>query len=105
MTQAENLASQSGGEICGLPGRLGRRPFDNLPATGRGLDPGLSVVEMRRSVWVKPTVVCEVKFTEWTRDNRLRHPVFLGLRDDKKASEVVRERANVLRRYPALTER
>jgi bifunctional non-homologous end joining protein LigD len=76
-------------------------PFHNLTATGRGLDPGLSVVEMRRSVWVKPTVVCEVKFTEWTRDDRLRHPVFLGMRDDKKASEVVRERANVLRRYPA----
>ena len=76
-------------------------PFYNLPATGRGLDPGLTVAEMKRCVWVKPTVVCEVKFTEWTRDDRLRHPVFLGLRDDKKASEVVRERATVLRRSPA----
>jgi bifunctional non-homologous end joining protein LigD len=69
-------------------------PFDNLPAHGRGLDPGLTAAEMKRCVWVKPVVVCEVKFTEWTRDDRLRHPVFLGLRDDKKASEVVRERAN-----------
>jgi bifunctional non-homologous end joining protein LigD len=76
-------------------------PFHNLPATGRGLDPGLTAAEMKRCVWVKPTVVCEVKFTEWTRDNRLRHPVFMGLRDDKKASEVFRERANVLRRYQA----
>jgi bifunctional non-homologous end joining protein LigD len=49
---------------------------------------------MKRCVWVKPVVVCEVKFTEWTRDDRLRHPVFLGVRDDKKASEVVRERAD-----------
>jgi bifunctional non-homologous end joining protein LigD len=68
--------------------------FDNLPATGRGLDPGLTAAEMKRCVWVRPVVVCEVKFTEWTRDDRLRHPVFLGLRDDKKASEVLRESVN-----------
>jgi bifunctional non-homologous end joining protein LigD len=69
-------------------------PFYNLPTIGRGLDPGLTAAEMKRCVWVKPIVVCEVKFTEWTRDDRLRHPVFLGLRDDKKASEVVREKEN-----------
>jgi bifunctional non-homologous end joining protein LigD len=66
-------------------------PFYNLPAIGRGLDPGLTVAEMKRCVWVKPSMVCEVKFTEWTRDDRLRQPVFLGLREDKNASEVVRE--------------
>lgn len=42
--------------------------------------------------WVKPELVCEVGFTEWTRDGRLRHPRFLGLRSDKSASEVRRER-------------
>jgi len=42
-------------------------PFFNLPATGRGLDPGLTVAEMKRCIWVKPSMVCEVKFTEWTR--------------------------------------
>jgi bifunctional non-homologous end joining protein LigD len=68
--------------------------FDNLPATGRGLDPGLTAAEMKRCVWVKPSMVCEVKFTEWTRDDRLRHPVFLGLRNDKNSSEVVREKAS-----------
>jgi bifunctional non-homologous end joining protein LigD len=36
-------------------------------------------------------MVCEVKFTEWTRDDRLRQAVFLGIREDKEASEVVRE--------------
>jgi bifunctional non-homologous end joining protein LigD len=41
--------------------------------------------------WVKPDVVCEVRFLEWTSDNVLRAPVFIGLRNDKKASEVVRE--------------
>jgi bifunctional non-homologous end joining protein LigD len=69
-------------------------PFDNLPATGRGLDPGLTAAEMKRCVWVKPLVICEVKFTEWTRDDRLRHPVFIGLREDKSATDVFREKAS-----------
>lgn len=42
--------------------------------------------------WVRPDLVCEVGFTEWTRDGKLRHPRFLGLRDDKSASDVRRER-------------
>ena len=39
--------------------------------------------------WVKPELVAEVRFTEWTPDRRLRHPVFLGLREDKQAHDVV----------------
>ena len=69
-------------------------PFFNLPATGRGLNPGLTVTEMKRCVWIKPSMVCEMKFTEWTRDDRLRQPVFLELRQDENASEVVREKAS-----------
>jgi bifunctional non-homologous end joining protein LigD len=69
-------------------------PFFNLPATGRGLDPGLTVAEMKRCIWVNPSMVCEVNFTEWTRDDRLRQPVFLGIREDKSASEVIREKAS-----------
>jgi bifunctional non-homologous end joining protein LigD len=46
----------------------------------------------RRGVhWVKPKLVAEVGFTEWTTRNKLRHPHFLGLRDDKRPDEVVRE--------------
>jgi DNA ligase D-like protein (predicted ligase) len=41
--------------------------------------------------WVEPELVAQVAFSEWTRDGRLRHPRFLGLRDDKPAREVVRE--------------
>jgi bifunctional non-homologous end joining protein LigD len=41
--------------------------------------------------WVKPELVAEVAFTEWTRDGRLRHPRFIGLRRDKPAEEVIRE--------------
>jgi bifunctional non-homologous end joining protein LigD len=41
--------------------------------------------------WVEPRLVVQVKFTEWTADGILRHPVYLGLRDDKKPEDVVRE--------------
>jgi len=41
--------------------------------------------------WVVPDLVAEIRFTEWTADRKLRHPVYLGLRDDKKASDVVVE--------------
>ena len=41
--------------------------------------------------WVRPDLVAQVRFTEWTDDEKLRHPVYLGLRDDKKAESVVRE--------------
>jgi DNA ligase D-like protein (predicted ligase) len=48
-------------------------------------------IKERHVTWVQPRLVAEVGFTEWTRDGRLRHPRFLGLRDDKAAREVVRE--------------
>jgi bifunctional non-homologous end joining protein LigD len=46
----------------------------------------------RGTRWVEPELVAQIGFTEWTRDGRLRHPRYLGLRDDKPAREVVRER-------------
>jgi bifunctional non-homologous end joining protein LigD len=66
-------------------------PFANLPwPKPRG---GFSKADMRRATWLEPKLVCQVKFYEWTRDGNLRQPVFLGLREDKKAMEVVREKA------------
>ncbi len=48
----------------------------------------------RRNVhWVKPELVAEVKFTEWSGDGKLRHPVYLGLRRDREAGRVKREEA------------
>ena len=41
--------------------------------------------------WTKPELVAQIRFTEWTDDGKLRHPVYLGLRDDKKAKDVVKE--------------
>src|SRR5262249_30792033 len=54
-------------------------PFKNLPKTNE------------RPHWVRPELVAQVRFTEWTADARLRHPVYLGLRDDKKPTDVHRE--------------
>jgi len=45
----------------------------------------------RVATWVKPRFVVQVAFTEWTADNRLRHPSFLGMREDKEVGEVVKE--------------
>lgn len=69
-------------------------PFANLPEKkGARYSPGLTVAEMKRCHWLKPKWVCQIKFSEWTRDGKLRQPVFLGLREDKDAREVVREKA------------
>ncbi|HEU4555456.1 MAG TPA: DNA ligase D [Chitinophaga sp.] len=46
--------------------------------------------------WVKPTLVCQVKFSSWTEGGHLRQPIFLGLREDKPASEVYQETAKPL---------
>jgi bifunctional non-homologous end joining protein LigD len=61
--------------------RLERKtsPFSTTPRTNE------------RAHWVQPTLVAEIKFNEWTADGKLRQPVFLGLRDDKSAREVVHE--------------
>ena len=72
--------------------RIEKCPFYNLPAVGRNRwDQGVTGAEMKGCHWVKPVMVCQIKFTEWTRDDRLRQPVFLGSREDKSAMEVVRE--------------
>lgn len=44
------------------------------------------------TTWVRPSLVAEVKFAEWTSKGELRQPVYLGLRSDKRATDVVRER-------------
>ena len=56
------------------------------------------------AVWVQPRYVCQIHFTEWTDDGRLRHPVFQGLRTDKKPEEVIRERPTTATRGRARKE-
>jgi DNA ligase D-like protein (predicted ligase) len=59
----------------------------------RETSPFADEVRERTATWVEPRLVGQVGFSEWTRDGRLRHPKFLGVREDKAAGEVVRERA------------
>ena len=51
----------------------------------------------RGTVWVRPELVAQVKFANWTDEGRLRAPVYLGLRHDKPATEVVREETHEVR--------
>jgi bifunctional non-homologous end joining protein LigD len=51
-----------------------------------------------RPHWVRPELVAQIRFTEWTADGKLRHPVYLGLRDDKRAADVRREAAPARKR-------
>ena len=67
-----------------------RARFDDLAAAA---SPFADRVRERGAHWVRPELVAQVAFTEWTRDSRLRHPRYLGLRDDKPATQVVREEA------------
>ena len=67
-------------------------PFVDLPSKQNGQwVQGITPSMMRKMYWVKPVFVCEIKFAEWTWDGKLRAPVFLGLREDKRAADVVRE--------------
>jgi len=69
-----------------VPLEIKECPFKNRPKTNE------------RPHWVRPELVAQIKFTEWTADAKLRHPVYLGLRDDKRPVEVHREQAAAVRR-------
>jgi bifunctional non-homologous end joining protein LigD len=67
-------------------------PFADLPSKQesqwvQGITPSM----MRKMHWVNPVFVAQIKFAEWTRDNKLRQPVFLGLREDKDPRTVTKE--------------
>ena len=67
-------------------------PFTNLPEARSGRwGQGLTKAKMAECVWLRPVLVGQFEFLEWTSDNHLRHSKFVGLREDKKAEDVVRE--------------
>ena len=67
-------------------------PFVNLPEPKGGRwGQGLTKEKMKECVWLKPVLVAQVEFLEWTSDNHLRHSRFVALREDKRAKDVVRE--------------
>jgi bifunctional non-homologous end joining protein LigD len=67
-------------------------PFANLPepASARRGE-AITAEVMKKIQWLRPKLVAQIEFTEWTTNNHLRHSRFIALRDDKKASEVIKE--------------
>jgi bifunctional non-homologous end joining protein LigD len=71
------------------PLEIDKSPFEETPKTNE------------KAHWVKPKIVVEVKFNEWTSDGKLRQPIYLGTRDDKKATEVGRENTSMQKKIGA----
>ena len=69
-----------------------RRTLESLKRATSPFDVGPPRLIARNAHWVTPTLVCEVSFTEWTDDGRIRHPSFQGLRLDKNAKDVKQEK-------------
>lgn len=68
-------------------------PFKNLPEARNGRwGEGLTAAKMKKCIWVRPELVANFEFLEWTDTDHVRHIKFLGLRDDKDPRIVVRER-------------
>ena len=67
-------------------------PFAHLPGKSGGrCGQGLTAAKMKECRWLKPVTVAQFEFVEWTPKNHLRHSKFVALREDKKASDVIRE--------------
>jgi ATP-dependent DNA ligase len=67
-------------------------PFANLPKEKSGRwGQGLTAAKMRECIWVKPELVANFEFLEWTDSNHVRHIRFVSLRDDKDLRMVIRE--------------
>lgn len=75
----------------GYSDRVLRELRERLDELARPASPFAGPVRERAVHWAEPALVAQVAFTEWTRDGMLRHPRFLGLRDDKDPVDVVRE--------------
>jgi bifunctional non-homologous end joining protein LigD len=74
------------------PLKTNRCPFANLPLNRTGhFGEGVTKEDMAALQWLRPEVVAQVSFTEWTNSGLLRHATFLGLRGDKDPKEVIRE--------------
>jgi DNA ligase D-like protein (predicted ligase) len=74
------------------PLRTSKCPFANLPDAGPGRwGGGITSDQIAEMQWTKPELVAQIRFTEWTAENRLRHAAFVGLRLDKSAQEVRRD--------------
>ncbi len=110
-TEPRNTRSRFGALLLGIHEDRPGRPLVYVGHTGTGfggkeLDRVWALLQARevpqspfsgriktneRAHWVRPDLVAQVRFTEWTADRKLRHPVYLGLRDDKRPASVARK--------------
>ena len=88
------------GAACALPGRSAPASPRRCSTTSAPSCEGWRPRKIRLSTfdrshvaptWTRPNLVVQIGFAEWTRDGRLRQPRFLGLRDDKRPADVIRE--------------
>jgi bifunctional non-homologous end joining protein LigD len=64
----------------------------NLPEKSKGRwGEGLTAADMEKCRWLRPQLVGAIEFVQWTQENRVRHPKFVCLRDDKEGEQVIRE--------------
>jgi DNA ligase D-like protein (predicted ligase) len=71
---------------------ISKCPFVNLPETHKGRwGEGLTDVDMTKCVWVRPEIVAQIEFLEWTESDHLRHSKFAGIREDKDPRSVIKE--------------
>jgi len=82
------LAKKCSQRLKGL--KIDACPFANLPERKR-TQWALTREEMKNCVWLRPELVAEIEFTEWTPDGHLRHSKFASIREDKDAADVMRE--------------
>jgi bifunctional non-homologous end joining protein LigD len=74
------------------PLEIAECPFSNLPEKKAGRwGAGLTAAKMTECRWLRPVLVAQFEFVEWTADDHLRHSRFMALRDDRKAKDVRRE--------------
>jgi bifunctional non-homologous end joining protein LigD len=89
---ALRFAGKVGTGFTNAAARALRRRLGGISADACPFSPPPRGGLVRSAHWVRPLLVAEIAFTEWTADGKIRHPSFQGLRDDKRPEDVVRER-------------
>ncbi len=88
----ENGKLRHAGQVgTGFDHKMMKALYDRLETLITGTSPLTPKPKIKDVTWVRPQMVCQVRFLEWTKEGVLRAPVFAGLREDKKAEEVSRE--------------
>ena len=100
----ENGLKYAGHTGSGFTKKSLKEVYDKLKPLETGKSPFREKVKTNMPVtWVKPKYVCEIKFTEWTNDGKLRHPIFLRIREDKTSIDIVMKKSNIIKKAASVT--